>query len=111
MAASGQVTNAYWPAVLMGLGLLLSLVATTIARAVRVHRARHPITGLPPADGLADLWPSGMGPSLWRCQALIPEAITVRQLLSGDIDAETYRIRMSDLARQANPERRSQRNA
>jgi hypothetical protein len=52
-----------------------------------------------------------MGPSLWRCQALIAEAIVVRQRLSGEIDAETYQIRMNELARQATPVRRPQRNA
>jgi hypothetical protein len=41
---------------------------------------------------------------------LIAEAIIVRQRLSGEIDAETYRTRMSDLAWQAIPERRPQRN-
>ena len=42
---------------------------------------------------------------------LIAEALIVRQRLSGEIDAETYRIRMNALARQAIPERHPQRTA
>jgi hypothetical protein len=44
-----------------------------------------------------------MGDSLWRCRALIAEALVVRQRLSGEIGAETYQARMNDLARQATP--------
>lgn len=51
-----------------------------------------------------------MGASLWRCQALIAEAVVVRQRLSGEIDVETYQVRMTELARQASSERRPQRN-
>jgi hypothetical protein len=52
-----------------------------------------------------------MGASLRRCWALIAEALVVRQRLSGEIDAETYQARMNDLARDAIPARRPQRNA
>lgn len=105
MASSGQVTSGYWAAVLMGMVLLLTFVATTTARARRSETAPQP------SDGLSDLLPSGMGASLWRCQALIAEAVVVRQRLSGEIDAETYQIRMNELARQAISDRRSQPNA
>jgi hypothetical protein len=51
-----------------------------------------------------------MGASLWRCRALIAEAVIVRQRLSGEIDAETYQIRMNELARLAISDRRPERN-
>jgi hypothetical protein len=111
MAASGQITSGYWAALLIGVLLLLTFVATTTAGIMHVYRARRNETVQQPTAGLSDLSQSGMGASLWRCQALIAEAIVVRQRLSGEIDAETYQIRMNELARQATPERRSQRNA
>lgn len=110
MAASGQVSSGSWAAVLIGVVLLITFITTATAGMMRGYRASRDKTALQSEDGLFDLVQSGMGASLWRCQALIAEAITVRQLLSGDIDAETYQIRMSDLARQANPERRTQPN-
>ncbi len=110
MAASGQVTSGYWAAVLLGVVLLLTFVAATTARIARAYRARRNETAPQPGDGLSDLLPSGMAVSLWRCQALIAEAVVVRQRLSGEIDAETYQIRMNELARQAISERRSQPN-
>ena len=111
MAVAGQVTSGYWAAVLIGVVLLFTFIAATAAGTMRVYRARHIETAPPPADGLSDLLPSGMGVSLWRCQTLIAEALIVRQRLSGEIDVETYQIRMTELARQANSERRPQRNA
>ena len=111
MAASGQVTSGYWAAVLIGVVLLVTFIATTTTRIMRVYRARHNDTELQSTDGRSDLLPSGMGASLWRCQALIAEAVIVRQRLSGEIDAETYRDRMNELARQAISERRPQPNA
>ena len=111
MAASGQMTNGHWAALLIGVVLLVIFVATTTAAIMRAYRARRDQTALRSADGISELVPVGMGASLWRCQALIAEAIVVRQRLSGDIDAETYQNRMNELARQATPERRSQRNA
>jgi hypothetical protein len=111
MAGSGQVTSGYWAAVLIGVVLLLTFVVTTTAGIARAYRARRNETALQPGDGMFDLLQSGMGASLWRCQALIAEAVIVRQRLSGEIDAETYQIRMNELARQAISERRSQPNA
>jgi hypothetical protein len=111
MAASGQVTSGYWAAVMIGVVLLLTFVATTIAGVARVHRAPHNETANQPSDGLFDLLQSGMGASLWRCQALIAEAVIVRQRLSGEIDAETYQIRMNELARLYTAQRRPQPNA
>lgn len=111
MAASGQVMSGYWVALLIGVVLLLTLVAASVARIMRVYRARHSETALKPTEELSDLLPSDMGPSLWRCKALIAEAVIVRQRLSGEIDAETYQIRMNELARQGISERRPQPNA
>lgn len=111
MAGSGQVTSGYWAAVVIGVVLLVTFIASTTAGIMRAHRARRTETASQTIDGLSDPVASGMGASLWRCQTLIAEAIIVRQRLSGDIDAETYQIRMSDLARQASSERRSQPNA
>jgi hypothetical protein len=111
MAASGQTTSGYWAAVLIGVSLLLTFVATTTAGIIHAYRARRNDTAHQATDGLSDLSPSGMGASLRRSQALIAEAIVVRQRLSGEIDAETYQIRMNKLARQAISERRSQRSA
>jgi hypothetical protein len=111
MAPSGQITSGYWAALLIGVLLLLTFVAAMAGDVVRAYRARRYETAHEPTDGLFDLLSSGMGASLWRCQALITEALIVRQLLSGEIDAETYQIRMNELARQSTPVRRPQRNA
>jgi len=111
MAASGQTTSGYWAALLIGVLLLLIFVATTTGDVVHAYRARRNETPHQRTDGLPDLPASGMGASLLRCQALITEALIVRQLLSGEIDAETYQIRMTELARQSTPVRRPQRNA
>src|SRR5262249_13761182 len=109
MTASGQVTNGHWAALLIGVVMLLILVAPTTAAIMRGYRARRRESASD--DRMSDLQISAAGPSLWRCQALIAEALVVRQRLSGQIDAETYQIRMNDLARQATSERHSQRNA
>ena len=111
MAASGHSTSGYWAALLIGVLLLFTFVATTTAGIMHVYRARRNENPQQPTAGLSDLSPSGIGASLWRCQALIAEAIVVRQRLSGEIDAETYQIRMNEIARQATSERRPQRNA
>lgn len=111
MAASGQITSGYWAAVLIGVLLLLTFVSTTAAAIMHAYRACRRGTAHQPADGLSDLLQSGMGASLWRCQALITEAFIVRQRLSGEIDAETYQARMNALARQAISVRRPQHNA
>jgi hypothetical protein len=111
MATSGQVTSGHWAALLIGVVLLVTFVATTTAAIMRAYRARRDETALQSTDGISHLAAVGMGASLWRCQALIAEAIVVRQRLSGEIDAETYQIRMNELARQATSEHRPQRNA
>jgi len=111
MAASGQTTSGYWAALLIGVLLLLIFVATTTGDVVHAYRARRNETPHQRTDGLPDLPASGMGASLLRCQALITEALIVRQRLSGEIDAETYRARMNALPCQAISERRPQRNA
>ena len=99
------------PATLMGVVLLLSFVATTIAALMRGHRARRKEMVQEPTGRLSETPPSDMGAGLWRCRALIAEALIVRQRLSGEIDAETYQARMNGLARDSIPERRPQRNA
>ncbi len=111
MAAPGQVTSGYWAAVLIGVVLLVTFIATTTTGIMRVYRARHNETGLQPTGGLSDLLPSRKGASLRRCQALIAEAVIVRQRLPEEIDAETYRVRMNELAHLAISERRPQPNA
>ena len=110
MAASGQSTSGYWAALLIGVVLLLIFVATAAAAIMRVYRVRRDEAAFRSTDVISES-AVGMGPSLWRCQALITEALIVRQLLSGEIDAETYQIRMNEIARQATSERRPQRNA
>ena len=110
MAGYGQITSGYWPAVLIGVVLLLTFVATTTAGIIHAYRARRHETADQPNDGLSDLLQSGMGASLWRCRALLEEAVIVRLRLSGEIDAETYRARMNDLARRAFAERGPQRS-
>ena len=111
MAASGQSTSGYWAALLIGVVLLLIVVATTTAAIMSVYRARRDETAFQSIDGISDLAPLGVGANLWRCQLLIAEAVVVRQRLFGEIDAETYQIRMNEIARQATSERRPQRNA
>jgi hypothetical protein len=96
---------------LMGVVLLLNFVATTIAALMHGHRARRKEMVREPTGRLSETPPPDMGASLWRCQALIAEALIVRQRLSEEIDAETYQARMNDLARQPIPQRRPQRNA
>jgi len=110
MAASGQSTSGSWAAMLIGVVLLVAFVATTTAGIMHVYRARRNETALQSTAGPSDLSPSGMAASLWRGQALIAEAGIVGQRLSGEIDAETYQIRMNELARQVIPQRRPQRN-
>ena len=107
----GQLTSGDWPAMLIGVVLLLTFVATTIAAVMRGYRPRRKETAPEPTARLSDPLPSDMSASLWRCRALTEEALIVRQRLSGKIDAETYQARMNDLARQAVPERPPQRNA
>lgn len=110
MVVSGQTTGGHWVAVLIGAVLLFTVAATTIAGLMHAYWVRRIETALQPADELSDLLLPGMGASLWRCQTLIAEAIVVRQRLSGQIDVETYQVRMTELARQANSERRPQHN-
>jgi hypothetical protein len=111
MAAYGQITSGYWPAMLIGVVLLLTFVATTTAAVTRGYRRRREETAPKRTVGLFGPLPLDMGASLWRCGVLLEEAVIVRQRLSGTIDAETYQARMSDLARQVAPEGHSQRNA
>jgi hypothetical protein len=112
MVASGQIISGYWAALLIGvLLLLLTFVVTSTSGIMHVYRGRRNETAQRPTDGLSDLVPLGMVASLWRCQALITEAVIVRRRLSGEIDAETYQIRMNELARQTILERRPERNA
>jgi hypothetical protein len=111
MAASGQITSGYWAALLIGVLLLVTFVAIASAGIMHVFRACRNKTARRPTDGLSDLAPLDVGPSLWRCQALSAEAITVRQLLSAGIDAEAYQLRTSELAWQAVCESRPGHNA
>jgi hypothetical protein len=96
---------------LMGVVLLLTSGAIALAVLMRGHRARRKEMVREPTGRLSETPPPDMGASLRRCWALIAEALVVRQRLSGEIDAETYQARMNDLARDAIPARRPQRNA
>ena len=55
--------------------------------------------------------PSDVDMPVERCRGLIAEALTIRERMSGQIDAETYQARMKDLAWQASREGRAHRNA
>ena len=101
MAAYGQIISGHRSALLIGVVLLLTFVATTIVAVPRRYRARRHDTAPQPTAGLSGPSLSDMGASLGRCRLLIEEALIVRQRLSGDIDAQTYQARMTDLARQA----------
>lgn len=96
IAASGQVTTGYWPAVMIGIVLLVIAIVSLIgARRTAVKRARRwrrdvkvaaPVESLPEADIPYE-----------RCRGLIAEALIVRDRVSGQIDAATYQARMKDL--------------
>jgi hypothetical protein len=108
MVTSGyeQVTSGHWPAVVIGaVELLILILYTTAAVRREVRRRRGTSTVLSVLRRPDELAGEAGDPPL-RCWALIAEAIIVRERLSGEIDAETYRTRMNDLAQQAIPERR-----
>ena len=102
----GLVTSGYWPAVVIGtVEMLILIMYTTAAVRQEVRRRRDASTLLSRLRRPDELAGEAGDPPL-RCWALIAEAIIDRERLSGEIDAETYRTRMNDLARQAIPERR-----
>jgi len=107
----GQVTSGYWPAVVIGTVELLILIMYITAAVRHQMRRRRDARTLLSVLRRPDEPAGEAGDPPLRCWALIAEAIIVRERLSGEIDAETYRTRMNDLARQAIPERRPQRNA
>jgi hypothetical protein len=107
----GQVTSGYWPAVVIGTLELLILIMYATASVWHEVRRRRDASTLLSVLGRPDQLAGEAGDPPPRCWALIAEAIIVRERLSAEIDAETYRTRMNDLARQANPERRPQHNA
>ncbi|KKC03452.1 hypothetical protein [Mycobacterium nebraskense] len=111
MAASGQITSGYWAAVLISVVLLLIVVAATTVTMMRGYRPGRKETAVRATAGRSDLLRSDKGAGLWRCPIVITEALIVRQRLTGEIDAQTYRAGMNILARQAISERRPQRNA
>src|ERR1700746_1216369 len=98
MAASGQITSGYWAALLIGVLLLVTFVAIASAGIMHVFWACRNKTARRPTDERSSIATWHGVPSLWRCQALSAEAITVRQLLSAGIDAEAYQLRTSELA-------------
>ena len=107
----GQITSGYWLAVVIGTVGLLILIMCTIAAVRHEVRRRRDATTLLSVLRRPDEPAGEAGDPPLRCWALIAEAIIVRERLLGEIDAETYRTRMNDLARQAIPERRPQHNA
>lgn len=98
LAAYGQVTTGYWPAVVIGAALLLALIMTTVAAARRARRRSHgaetPASTVPRTG---DQEQDAEVPHP-RCKALITEALIVRERVFGQIDAATYQARMKDLA-------------
>ena len=102
----GLITSGYWPAGVIGtVELLILIMYTTGAVWHEVRRRRGASTVLSVLRRPGELAGEAGDPPL-RCWALIAEAIIVGERLSGEIDAETYRTRMNDLAQQAIPERR-----
>jgi hypothetical protein len=97
----GQVTSGYWPAVVFGTVELLILIMYTTAAVRHEVRRRRGASTLLSVLRRPDELPGEAGDPPLRCWALIAEAIIVRERLSGETDAETYRTRMNDLARQA----------
>lgn len=103
----GQVTSGQWLAVVIGTVELLVLITYTTAAVQREVRRRRGASTLLSVRPRPDELAGEAGDPPLRCWGLIAEAIIVRERLSGEIDAETYRTRMNELARQAIPERRS----
>lgn len=98
LAAYGQVTTGYWPAVAIGAMLLLALILTTVATARRARRRSHGAktpASAAPRTGEQEQDTEDPHP---RCHASITEALIVRERVSGQIGAATYRARMNDLA-------------
>ena len=109
--AYGQETTGYWPAAFIGAVLLLTLVVTTTRAVMRRRWPRYKPVAAEPGVRPLGAPPSNVDVPFERCRGLIAEALIVRERMSGQIDAETYRARMKDLAREAVREGRADRNA
>ena len=109
--AHGQVTTGYWPAAFIGAVLLLTLIVTTTRAVIRRRWPRYKRVAVEPAVRPLGAPPSNGDVPLERCCGLIAEALIVRERMSGQIDAETYRAHMNDLAREPPREGRAHRNA
>jgi hypothetical protein len=105
-AAYGQVSNGYWPAIAIGTVMVLIATADLIVAIGRARRRRRSVT-----QPAAATRRSPESSPIVRCRRLIAEAMIVRQRVSGQIDAETYQARMTDLAREAVRERDRDGNA
>ena len=110
MEAYGQVTTGYWLAVVIGAVLLLTLILSTTAAVMRRRRPHRRHTAQPAVRPFGAA-PSDVDVPVERCRGLIAEALTIRERMSGQIDAETYQARMKDLAWEASREGRAHRNA
>lgn len=89
-----QVAGGFWPAVVIGgIELWIAMLYTTAGARHALRRCRDA------GAGLSRLGRSDEPPveTLLRCWRLIAEAIIVRERVSGQIDAATYRRRMEDL--------------
>lgn len=111
VAAYGQVSTGYWPALVIGtvlLGAGAAYLVAALRRALRRHQAANAPRVL--TRPLPEPWQEAATP-IQRCRGLIAEALIVRDRLSGQIDAYTYRDRMSGLALKAAYERRPHHDA
>lgn len=111
MEAYGQVTTGYWPAASIGAVLLLTLILSTTRAVIRRRRSRYKDAAVEPAVRPFGAPPSDVDVPVERCRGLITEALTIRERMAGQIDAQTYQARMKDLAWEASREGRAHRNA
>lgn len=105
-AAYGQVSTGYWPGVVIGTVVVVVAAANLIVAVGRARRRRRDVT-----QPTAAARRSPESSPIVRCRRLIAEAMIVRQRVSGQIDAETYQARMTELAREAVCERDRDGNA
>jgi hypothetical protein len=111
MEAYSRVTTGDWPAASIGAVLLLTVILSTTVAVMRRRRPHRKHTAVESAVRPFGAAPSDVEVPVERCRGLIVEALTVRERMSGQIDAETYQARMKDLAWEASREGRAHRNA
>lgn len=95
IAEQGQVMSGYWAAVTIGAVGLFVVILTAVAAVAR--RRRHTSTAQHTAARLSTWRDYPAHHPVVRVRPLIEEAMIVRERLSGQIDAATYRERMHGL--------------